>query len=115
MSFRHRELKKDGSPAEPLRIVDAENNAWNGALIGNGSKVDVKFVVKDYGVGKKKGVYIRAIRVLDLVPYISQDFAPLSTDDEFFAETDAKAIDFVKLPDGMEPIVDDDLNDDVPE
>jgi hypothetical protein len=110
-------VKKDGSKADPLRIVDSNNEPWNGALIGNGSKVDVKFVVKDYGVGKKKGVYIRAVRVLDLVPYVAQDFAPLSTDDEFFAtgsqetssETEDKATEFTTVQDVL-----DDLDDDVP-
>jgi hypothetical protein len=83
-SFKQRELRKDGTKNDPIRIVDANGDDWNGALIGNGSTVDVKFVVKDYGKGKKKGVYIRAVRVLDLVPYEIKEFAPLSSDDEFF-------------------------------
>lgn len=113
ISFRHRELKKDGNKADPIRIVNANNEPWGNDLIGNGSTVDVKFVVKDYGKGKKPGVYIRAIRVLELVPYVPQDFAPLSTDDEFFAEggveNDAPASKFASLPEGMEPELDDDI------
>ena len=109
LSFRHKEMKADGTKAEPIRIVDANNDAWDGRLIGNGSQVDVKFVVKDYGVGKKKGVYIRAIRVLDLVPYVSQDFAPLTSDDEFFSAADEdKATEFT-VQDAL-----DELDDDVP-
>ena len=111
LSFRHKEMKADGTKAEPIRIVDANNDAWDGRLIGNGSQVDVKFVVKDYGVGKKKGVYIRAIRVLDLVPYVSQDFAPLSSDDEFFsADAEDKPADSFTVKDAL-----DELDDDVPE
>ena len=109
LSFRHKEMKADGTKAEPIRIVDANNDAWDGRLIGNGSQVDVKFVVKDYGVGKKKGVYIRALRILDLVPYVSQDFAPLTSDDEFFSAADEdKATEFT-VQDAL-----DELDDDVP-
>lgn len=114
MSFRHKELKADGEKADPLRIVDADNNPWDKRLIGNGSVVDAKFVVKDYGKGKKQGMYLRAVRVLELVPYIHQDFAPLDTDDEFFAKVEdtSDQVPF-PLPEGLEPAVDD-LNDDVP-
>jgi hypothetical protein len=57
------------------------------------------------------GVYLQAIRILNLVPYASNDFEPLSSDDEFFAEASADG----RLPEGMEPYVgDDDLDDDVP-
>lgn len=115
ISFRHRELMADGSPAEPIRVVDAAGDAWDDSrLIGNGSVVDVKFKVKDYGKGKKKGVYIRAVRVLELVPYASQEFAPLSSDDEYFA-AGADEGEVARLPDGLEPELADDLDDDVPE
>jgi hypothetical protein len=111
ISFRHKELKKDGTKADPIRIVDSGNSPWGDGLIGNGSTVDVKFVVRDYGTGRKKGVYIRALRVLDLVPYVAQEFAPLESDDEFFSE---QVSDDLRLPDGLEPVVEDDLNDDIP-
>jgi hypothetical protein len=116
LSFRHREFKADGNKADPIRVVEAkgaENVPWDGRLIGNGSVVEAKFVVKDYGVGRKKGVYLRAIRVLDLVPYVAEDFAPLSSDDEFFSTNEATAPsagdDFIPLPQGMEPELDDDV------
>lgn len=104
-------MKADGNKADPIRIVDANGEPWDGRLIGNGSIVDVKFVVKDYGVGKKKGVYIRALRVLELVPYVSQDFAPLDSDDDFFG----KVPEDLKLPADLEPQVREELNDDFPE
>jgi hypothetical protein len=130
LSFRHNEFKADGTKADPIRIVEArgaENVPWDGRLIGNGSDVEVKFVVKDYGVGRKKGVYIRAVRVLNLVPYVAQDFAPLSSDDEFFsanaeATTPSAGSEPFPLPEGLEPVsgepvepvVEDELDDDVP-
>jgi hypothetical protein len=105
----HKELKKDGTKADPIRIVAANGTPWDGSLIGNGTVVDVKFIVKEYP-GKKSGVYIRAVRVLELVKYEAQDFAPLDEDDKFFAEQPEEDGTFARLPDAMEP----DLNDDVP-
>ena len=111
ISFRHKELKKDGTKADPVRVVDAAGQPWNGDLIGNGSTVDVKFVVRKYP-GKKDGVYIRAVRVLELVKYVAQEFAPLTDDDKFFAAPDEN--DPFPVSTETEPTVEDDLNDDIP-
>lgn len=116
LSFRHREFKADGEKADPIRVVDAQTNPWTkeaNGLVGNGSEVNVKFVVRDYGKGKKKGMYIRAVQVVNLVPYVVKDFAPVETDEEFFAEGEPET-EIARLPEGMEPVVDD-LDDDVPE
>ena len=54
-------------------------------LIGNGSVVDVQFSVRDYGPGKKRGVYPRVIRVLDHVPYEgSGGLSAVSEEDEYY-------------------------------
>lgn len=81
-------------------------------LIGNGSEVNIKFAKRDYGKGKKAGMYIRAIQVVNLVPYVTQDFAPVESDEEFFGGEDNEQ---GKLPEGMEPVVEDELDDDIPE
>lgn len=93
---------------EPPKIVDLQGKAWDGRLIGNGSVADVKVRVVDYGKSVQKGVYLQAVRVLDLVPYESNDFAPLSEDDEYFAMEEG--------PNGerLEDSFDSDLDDDVP-
>lgn len=115
MSFRHKELRKDGTPNDPLRIVDSDNAKWGNSLIGNGSTVDVKFAVKDYGPGKKKGVYIRAVRVLEHVPYEVEDFAPLDSDDEYFANASTEAETEERPQTVLEALdADDELDDDFP-
>ena len=117
ITFRQREFKKDGERNDPIKIVDAAGEPWNqNTLIGNGSVVDVKFRVKDYGRGKKKGVYIQAVRVLSLVPYETQEFAPLSSDDEYFANTadeESTATPDFEKDFGLEDTPDDDLDDDI--
>ena len=85
--------KKTGQIIEnkPIRVVDAAGKPWDqDKLIGNGSVVDVKFDVIDWGAGRI-GKYIRAVRVLQLVEYASSDFEPLSDDDEFKAAAEAEA------------------------
>lgn len=92
---------------DPPKVVDSKGNTWDPEKkIGNGSVIDVKFEVKDYGVGKQKGVYLKAVRVLKHVPYEPNDFAPLSEDDEFFAEgSEDIAVDEFE---GSEDFLDDD-------
>lgn len=91
VTFRHKETREDRQSGEivkndPIKIVDAAGTPWpQDKLIGNESTVDLKFSVKAYGPGKPKGVYVKAIRVLELNEYVRQEFAPLSEDDQFFA------------------------------
>lgn len=118
LAFHQDATKANGDPADPIRVVKANGDVWEkeDGLLGNETIGDIKFVVKKYGPGKHDGVYIRAIRVLKLVPYVASEFKPLSEDDEFFAEAD-DGDDFEgRLPDEMEPTLNDDeeLNDDVP-
>ena len=95
ISFKQKELRADGTPNEPIKVVDKTNKPWNdNDLIGNGSTVDVKFVVKDWGAGKKKGVYLRAVRVLDLVRFSRSEFDDLDENDEFYEEGKSLAPDF---------------------
>lgn len=82
LSFKHKFVDEN---TKPIKVVDVQGNEWDQKkLIGNGSDVDVKFVVMDFGPGKKKGVYIRSVRVLKLVPYERKEFDELSEDDEFY-------------------------------
>lgn len=114
ISFRQREYRtdKEGNKVKnkPVRIVDIEGNEWpERTLLGNGTVADVKFNLRDNGKGRPKGIYIQAIRVLDLVPYEVQEFAPISSDDEFFSERNGEKPDTKgEVPEA------DDLDDDVP-
>lgn len=112
IAFRQNEFKKDGSANDPITITDAQGNPWPAnKLLGNGTVADVKFSYQDFGT--TKGNYIKAIRVLQHVPYVSQEFAPLSEDDEFFAAGSSDS-DAAPLEDQTEPDGDEDLDDDVP-
>lgn len=116
LSFKQTEYRKDGiTKNDPIPVVDIKGKLWDDEkLIGNGSDVDVKFVIMDFGPGKKKGVYIRGVRVLNLVPYEGgSGFAPISEDDEFFANAiKVDDAEFAKDFDLAEPS--DELDDELP-
>lgn len=83
LTLRHLELRADGTKNDPPVVKDGAGNVVT-ALIGNGSVADIKIKVKDYGSGSDKGTYFQAARILVHIPYESNDFEPLSEDDEFF-------------------------------
>lgn len=87
ISFKRKELKADGSPNNPVRIVDHKGEPWNGAKIGNGSVVNVNFAINEYKPGKK-AVNILSLQVWDHVKYEVGEF-PVDTDrkeDDWAAE-----------------------------
>ena len=104
------EFTKDGEKNEPIRIYDAENNAWDGRLLGNGTRVVAKLSIVDYGKGKKQGIYTTALRVEDLVAFESNEFGGY---DGGKAEPKVKA-----KPKSKQTILEEldeaDLNDEVP-
>lgn len=82
LTLRKKELSNDGSPNEPLRVYDGEDSPWpDNTLIGNGSVGDVKLDVRDYGVGKKAGIYPVALRVTELIKYESAEFGGMDKPD----------------------------------
>lgn len=110
ISFRQNEFKKDGRPNDPIKIEDVKGNPWSQSeKIGNGSIADVKFSYTDFG--STKGSYIKAIRVMKHEPYVTQEFAPLSEDDEFFAGDRAEEMEPTT---GSSDAVDPELDDEVP-
>jgi hypothetical protein len=98
VTFKISEFRKDPDPEtglpkrnRPPKIVDILGEAWDqDKLLGNGTDADVSFVVQDHGPGKKKGMYLRSVRVLKLVPYEGKDDAPpIDESDPFYAEAAA--------------------------
>lgn len=121
LSFKQKELRAAGTDREkandPIRVTDAAGKAWDPDVkLGNGTVADVKFEVWDFGAGKYPGIYPKAIRVLDHVPYESDGFAPLDEDDEYYNADAANG--YVPSKDEFlghtAPEQADDLDDDIP-
>ena len=67
--------RRDGSLSEGPRIVDARKQPWDGAAIGNGSKVIVAFDIYDWDGENGCGMTFqpRAVQVVEFVPYEQVD------------------------------------------
>jgi len=88
--FKQKAARADGTPNRPMKVVDITGKDWDQeTLIGNGSDIDVTFDIVDYG--QVKGIYVRVIRVLKLVPYTGGgvEIEELDKDDPFYAEYQA--------------------------
>jgi len=76
--MRKPEFTRDGEKNDPIRIYDENNEPWpENKLIGNGTVVDFKLSIVDYGKGKKSGIYTQALRIKELVPYESNEFGAM--------------------------------------
>lgn len=75
VSFKRKELNRDGEPNQPIRIVDDHGNIlqdkdteYKASKIGNGSVVNVNFATNEY----KKGEFsmnILSLQIWDLVRF----------------------------------------------
>jgi hypothetical protein len=89
ITFKRRELKADGSPNQPVRIVDHHGNTlqdsetvYKGPKIGNDSVVNVNFAINEYGKNQKSA-NILSLQIWDMIKYDGDNF-PVKED----AETD---------------------------
>lgn len=72
LRFKRREINRDGTKAKPFRVVDKAGIEWDGALIGNGSVLNVKFNLQPVGMGVNKGAMkpsALAIQVVEHAEY----------------------------------------------
>ena len=74
--------RSDGSMRNSPSVIDSQNNPWNGKLIGNGSRVNVKAFPFDWDYGGKTGrsVDLAAVQVVELIEYTREpveDFTPV--------------------------------------
>jgi len=80
ITFKRKELKADGTPNQPIRVVDHRGQPWDNRKIGNGSTVNVNFAVNEYKPGQKNA-NILSLQVWDLVPFEKGEF-PVKDDSE---------------------------------
>jgi hypothetical protein len=90
IQFKRKALKKDQAtgqmvPAKPIKIVDAQKRAWDETLIGNGSLLNVSFMVNEVPyngrIHLKPGIV--GVQVVKLVEYEGrEDFEEYPVDDD---------------------------------
>ena len=70
ISFKRRELKKDGTPGKPIAIFDRKGEEWDQKkLIGNGSVLNVKIALNEIEGQKGTKPGCIKVQVWDLVEY----------------------------------------------
>lgn len=83
LNLKKPEYTKDGEKNEPIRVYNEDNELWDPArLLGNGTEVDAKLRIVDYGKGKKQGIYTTALRVTKHVSYVSNEFSGMDGESE---------------------------------
>ena len=101
------EMNKDDEKNDPISIYTADNQPWDGSKIGNGSKADAKLTIADWGRGKKKSIWVKALRITDHIPFESNEFAGMDSPEAGKAKPKPKA--------QTKPLSElDDLDDEVP-
>jgi hypothetical protein len=80
VTFKRKALKRDGTPNQPVRVVNDKEEPWdNDVMIGNDSVVNVKFAINEYGTGKNdKALNILSLQVWDLVRFSGSEFGTRS-------------------------------------
>jgi hypothetical protein len=73
ITFKRKELKFDGTPNQPIRIVDHNGQPWDNRKIGNGSVVNVNFVTNEFKP-KQFSANILSLQVWDYVPFTGNEF-----------------------------------------
>lgn len=108
VNLKKKALKADGSPAQPIEVVDKKGNLIDPRTIGNGSKGNVKLMLRDYEIkgpnGKvtKRGtqVMLTKVQITELVKYepkgqgadFDYDDTDLDDDQAEAAEAHAKKV-----------------------
>lgn len=102
------ELDSEGEKNDPIRFYDSDNKPWDRTVnIGNKSKADLKLTIVDWGRGKKKSIWVAAVRITDHVPYEVDEFAGMGSSETTKPKTKAKPK--TKRNENLE-----DLDDDIP-
>lgn len=80
IKFKRKETSNKGNLIPPPLVIDSKRNPWDeDTLIGNGSKVKIKFSAYGWdavtGTGRGLSLWLEALQVVDLVPYEARDMA----------------------------------------
>lgn len=106
------ELNSEGEKNDPIRFYDDENKAWDRSVaIGNGSSADLKLTIADWGKGKKKSIWVAAVRITDHVAYEADEFAGMGSSPKSESKPKAKTAK-PKTKASAEDL--EDLDDDIP-
>ena len=64
-------IKRDGNPAQPIKVIDRHGNDVDPLIVGNGSKANVQYTTFEWEMAGRSGVkaILTALQITDLVEY----------------------------------------------
>ena len=76
VTIKRKVMRKDGTQRAAPIVKDSQNNLWNGKLVANGSKVNVKAIPYEWDYAGKSGISadLAAVQVVELVEYGDKGF-----------------------------------------
>ena len=95
VKFKAQQLtRRDGSQAPGPRLIDARKQPWNGAAIGNGSRVVIAYVIHAWDRPEGVGITLipRAAQVVHYVPYQESDPTEGFAEQEGYSQAEATLV-----------------------
>ena len=92
VKFKAQQLtRRDGSQASGPRLIDASKQPWNGASIGNGSRLVIAYVIHAWDRPEGVGITLipRAAQVVHYVPYQESDPTEGFAEQEGYSQAEA--------------------------
>ena len=92
VKFKAQQLvRRDGSLAPAPRLIDARKQPWNGAAIGNGSRLVIAYVIHAWDRPEGVGITLipRAAQVVHYVPYQESDPTQGFQEQEGYSQAEA--------------------------
>jgi len=64
-------IKRDGNPAQSIKVIDKHGNDVDPLIVGNGSKANVQYTTFEWEMAGRSGVkaILTALQITDLVEY----------------------------------------------
>jgi hypothetical protein len=95
VKFKAQQLtRRDGSQASGPRLIDASKQPWNGASIGNGSRLVIAYVIHAWDRPEGVGITLipRAAQVVHYVPYQESDPTEGFAEQEGYSQAEAALV-----------------------
>ncbi len=95
VKFKAQQLtRRDGSQASGPRLIDASKQPWNGASIGNGSRLVIAYVIHAWDRPEGVGITLipRAAPVVHYVPYQESDPTEGFAEQEGYSQAEAALV-----------------------
>ena len=77
-------VKRDGNPAQSIKVIDKHGNDVDPLIVGNGSKANVQYTTFEWEMAGRSGVkaILTALQITDLVEYSGNGTTEFDIEDQ---------------------------------